>query len=207
MYPDQSQYSIDYLNQIAPQQKKPGIGNKVFVIIFLILGVLGVVIGALALMNSADTPKKDITTLGLRLQNLQKITSGAGKDISNGGLQVANSNLTLFLTNTNRELATPLTNNKIDLKKADKSLIASETALTTKITDGLTEARLNVRYDTTYAAEINYQLTLLSVLMKKIQTQTNSQSLKDFITKTQKDLTPIHDQIKAYITSTTPKAG
>ena len=207
MYPDQSQYSIDYLNQIAPQQKKPGMANKMIVIIFLILGVLAVIIGALALVNSASTPQKDVTTLALRLQNLQAVTNGATKNISNGDLRVANSNLALFLTNTNREIATPLANNNVDPKKADKSLIKGETERTTKITEALTDALLNVRYDTTYAAQMNYELNLLVVLMKKIQSQTNSESLKSFIATTLKDLTPIHKQISDYVTSTTPRAG
>lgn len=201
MYPDQNQYSIDYLNQIATPQKKPGMGNKLFVIVMIVGVLLAAVIGVALLASASGGPTKDLTVLGVRLTNLQTVTNQAQKDIQSGTLQTANSNLSLFLSNTNREIQTPLANNSVDLKKVDKALAAAEA--TTELQAALTEARLMNQYDTVYASEMNYQLSLILALMNKIDNQTKSQSLKEFIADTKKNLLPIQQQIKDYTQSTT----
>lgn len=200
MYPDQNQYSIDYLNQIAAPQKKPGVSNKIFAIIIIVGVLIAAFVGLAALTSASGGPKKDLTTLSLRLSNLQGVTTRAQQTIQSSKLQTANSNLSLFLSNTNRELQTPLANSKIDMKKVDKALVAEESLA--PLDAKLVEAEMMVQYDTVYASELNYQLNMILAMMNKIDKQTKSKSLKSFIADTKKNLLPIQQQVQDYIKST-----
>jgi hypothetical protein len=194
MDPDHNQYSIDYLNQIAPPQKKPGVNNKLF---FLIIGgglLLATIIGIVILIGSSSSsgPKQKMQTLAARLTTLKTISGDAQKKLSSSALRGTNSNLGIFLTNANRDIAQPLANNGVDTTKLDKAIVAAEagTALTTE----LEEARLNAVFDRTYAREMSYQLDTVAALMKTIYNSTNSTSLKDFLVTTDNNLQPIKKQ-------------
>lgn len=196
MQPDQNQYPIDYLNQIAAQPQKPTMNSK---LVFVLIGavVLLIIIAVFALSNSGGSgPTQKMQTLAARMQTLQKITSDAQKNIKNGELRSTNSNLTLFLTNANRDIAEPLKKNGVDSKKIDKKVTTQENgeALTKKLED----ARLNAVFDRTYSREMTYQLETVVVLMKDIYESSKSKSLKDFLVTTDKGLEPLKKQMSAF---------
>jgi hypothetical protein len=196
MNPEQNQYPVDYLNEIATQQKKPVVSNKL--VIGLIAGfILVVIVAALALSSGGSTgPTQKMQTLSARLVTLQKTSSSAQRTIKSGNLRSINSNLTLYLTNTNRDIVEPLANNKVDVKKIDKAIETKEKgeALTKKLED----ARLNATFDRIYAREMTYQLETVAVLMKDIYDSTGSKSLKEFLIKTDADLQPIKKQLSEF---------
>lgn len=190
--PATPQYSIDYLNQIAPQPKKAGLNNKTF---FLLIGgglLFAIIVGVLA-FSSGSGPKQQMETLAARMQTLQTISQNAQKNIKSGTLRSTNSNLSIFLTNANHDIADPLKKNGIDIKKLDKKIVAAEKddALTAKLED----ARLNAVYDQTYAREMGYQLATVKALMKTIYNKSKSKSMKDFLSKTNDNLAPITKQL------------
>lgn len=196
MYPDQNQYSIDYLNQIAPAPKKPGLGNKLF---FIIIGVgllLAIIVGLSLLSGGSAGPTTKLETLAARLQTLQKVADAAQPNIKSSELRSTNSNLSIILTNANHDIATPLTNNSINPKNLDKSIRAQEngSALTAKLED----ARLNAVYDQTYAREMNYQLTTVVILMKDLYQSSSSKSLKTFLQATDTNIEPIKQQLASF---------
>lgn len=192
MQPGQTEYPIDYLNQIAPEQKKPGLSGK-WVLLLIGAGVVAVIFIAIFLLSSAGGSTQKLQTLAARMQTLQKISEGAEKNIKSGSLRSTNSTLSIFLTNANKDIETPLANNGIKPKSLDKSIVKKEDG--TKVSATLEDARLNATFDRTYAREMGFQLDTLANLMKDIYTSTKSKSLKEFLVSTDTNLTPIRKQL------------
>jgi hypothetical protein len=192
MQPGQTEYPIDYLNQIAPEQQKPGLSGK-WVLLLIGAGVVAVIFIAIFLLSSAGGSTQKLQTLTARMQTLQKISEGAEKNIKSGSLRSINSTLSIFLTNANKDIEKPLANNGIKVKGLDKNIVKKEDGA--KVTAALEDARLNATYDRTYAREMGFQLDTLASLMKEIYTTTSSKSLKDFLISTDTDLTSIRKQL------------
>jgi hypothetical protein len=198
MDPNQNQYSIDYLNQIAPQQKKPGMNNKMF---FLVIGG-GLVLAAIVLIlimtsgGGANSPTQKMQKLAARMTTLESVSKKSQKTLKAGDLRATNSTLTSFLTNANRDIVAPFKTNGVDVTKIDKTITTAENgdALTKKLED----ARLNAVFDRTYAREMNYQLATVTALLKDIYNNTNSKSLKEFLTATDNNLRPITKQLSDF---------
>jgi uncharacterized protein (UPF0333 family) len=197
MEPNQHEYPIDYLNQIAPEQKKPLMNSRVIIVIVGILVVLAAVIGFLILVSGGGaSDSQKLQTLSARMQTLEKISKAAEKNIKSSSLRSTNSTLSLFLTNANRDIITPLKNNGIKVASLDKTIVKKEDG--TKVKATLEDARLNAIYDRTYAREMNFQLDTVASLMKQIYTTTKSKSLKDFLLSTDNNLKPIRKQLSDF---------
>lgn len=192
MQPGQTEYPIDYLNQIAPEQQKPGLSGK-WVLLLIGVGVVAVIFIAIFLLSSAGGSTQKLQTLTARMQTLQKISEGAEKNIKSGSLRSTNSTLSIFLTNANKDIEKPLANNGIKPKSLDKSIVKKEDGA--KVSAALEDARLNATFDRTYAREMGFQLETLAGLMKEIYTTTKSKSLKEFLVSTDTNLTPIRKQL------------
>lgn len=193
MNPEQNQYPIDYLNQIAPEAPKQGMNNKVF---FMLIGgglLVAAVVGFLMLTSGSSGPTQKMQTLAARMTTLQAISSDAQKNIKNGQLRSTNSTLAIFLTNANRDIAEPLKNNSVDIKKIDKTIQTKENG--EKLKQTLEDARLNAVFDRVYAREMSYQLDTVAALMSDIYDSTNSKSLKEFLKTTDDNLQPIIKQL------------
>jgi len=192
MNPEQNQYSIDYLNQIAPQQKKQGMNNKLFLGVIVGAILVALVIGLMFISKVASGPTQKMQVLAAQLSTLQSISSKAQVDIKSNALRATNSSMTLLLTNTNRDIVVPYKNNGVDTSNLDKTIVAEESGAT--LTQALEDARLNAIYDRTYAREMAYQLATIIAGMKDIYSSTNSASLKTFLNSTYNNLQPIETQ-------------
>lgn len=192
MYPEQNQVPIDYLNQIAPEPKKPGMSNRLFLAIVGVGAALALIVGLMTVLGGFGSTA-NLETLAARLQTLQKIANDSQRKIKSGALRSTNSNLSLFLTNTIRDIAVPLKNNGVDITKLNKTIVAQENgqAVSAKLED----ARLNAVFDRTYAREMSYQLATLTALMKTIFASNKSKSLQEFLLTTDKSLQPIKQQL------------
>lgn len=195
--PDPQQYPVDYLNQISSQPQKPGLSGNKF---FLLLGgaLVGVIVIAIALfaLSSGSGPKEKMQILAARLQTLQTVASDAQKTIKSGQLRTTNSNLTIFLTNTNRDIAEPLAGVGVDVNKLDEKIIAQESG--EELIADLEDARLNAVYDRTYAREMSYQLDTVSVLIREIYNSTNNAAFKTFLENTDANLQPLREQFSEF---------
>ncbi len=194
------QYSIDYLNQIAPQQKQSA-PNKLLVIVGILVVLLLVTFAIIGLsrLGGASSATK-LQTLAARLTTLQTVADKAQPNIKSNQLRSSNSSLGLFLTSANRDIAAPLTNNGINPKKLDSAIVTKENGK--QLTETLENARLNAIYDRTYAREMSYQLSTTLLLMDDIADSTNSKSLDEFIETTKANLEPVKKQMSDFVGST-----
>jgi hypothetical protein len=199
MYPDpNTQAPIDYLNQIAPPPKKPGVDKRAAVLVIALIGVvLAVVVGFLMFVSSTSTgPKTSMATLAARMQAIQEVSDKAQKNIKSSQLRSVNSNLKILLTNANRDIAAPLLAEEIDVKKLDKVIVAKEKA--DEITATLEDARLNAAFDDTYAREMSFKLKTMSLLMQEIYEKSKSKSMREFLVETDDNIQPIREQLEEF---------
>lgn len=194
MQPQQTDLPHDYLDQIATPNTQPGMNNKLFLSVVIGGILLALIVGFMIILGSGKPAA--LQTLGLRLETLQKVSDNSQKTIKSGKLRSINSNLTLYLTNTNRELGAQLINNSIDLKKIDKNEIANESG--DELTKKLEDARLNVVFDRTYANELTYQLETVDVLMNQVYKSTKSKSLKTFLESSNNGLKSLKKQFSEF---------
>jgi hypothetical protein len=188
------QYSIDYLNQIAPKQQRSGLSSRLFVMITGGGVLIALIVGVLMLTSGGSGSTQTMQTFAARIQNLEKVTGDAQKNIKSNDLRASNSNLNIFFTNTDRDMTTPLKNNGVDIKKLDKTITDTEKATTATLTAKLEDARLNAVFDRTYPREMSYQLAAIESLMKSIYSSTSSKSLKSFLQTTDDSLIPLKKQ-------------
>lgn len=197
MYPNQQPQQpaptpppIDYLNQIAPQQpKKPlfTFGIKQLIVIGVILVVLVIVIASVA--NSIASSKRGpLEHLAARLAATQTIAENAQPNLKSSELRSLNSNLKLYLTNTNRDVAAPLLSADIKVNKLSKDVLKDES--TAALAGRLEDARLNAVFDRTYAREMAYQLGTLMTLMNQIYNSTGNTQIKTFLQSAYSSLKP-----------------
>jgi hypothetical protein len=170
----------DYLNQIAPKTIKRKLPfTKMQRIILAVVGVAIIVVLVLVIVTAAGGGKKPIEQLAARLLSTETIAKAADVNIKSSQLRALNSNLVIYLTNTNRDIAAPLLEIKLDVTKLDKTVVASEAG--TDVTARLNDARLNAVYDSTYAREIAYRLGTTIALMQQIDGSTSNKDLKSFL--------------------------
>lgn len=199
MYPDpNNQAPIDYLNQIAPQQKRPGVDKRAAILVIALIGVvLAIVISFLVFISSSSAgPKTSMMTLAARMQAMQTVSDQAQKNIKSSQLRGVNSSLKILLTNANRDIAAPLKTENIDIGKLDKKVVDAEK--TAKLTATLEDARLNATFDDTYAREMSFKLQTISLLMQQIYDKSNSKSMQDFLMETDDNLQPIKQQLEEF---------
>lgn len=199
MNPDQNQnqYPIDYLNQIAPPAPKAGMDKKFMLMIGggILVAIIALIV-VFSLSSASGGPKDKMQTLAARLTTLEKISKESQRPLKSGSLHGTNSNLTIFLTNANRDIVEPLKNNGIDVKTLNKDIVAKEDGK--KLTEKLDEAKLNAIFDRTYSREMAFELEGIATLMGDIYDRTSSKSLKDYLLKTDENLQPIKKQFSEF---------
>jgi len=188
--PAQPTAPLDYLNQIAPQAPKKSLFNFGVPRVLLILGAAIIVVIILSIVASsvARGRTEPLERLSVRLGATQTIATAAQGQLQSSKLRSYNSNLSLYLTNTNRDIAKPLLAAGVQATKIDKALLASES--TTALTTRLEDARLNAVYDRTYAREMTYRLETILTLMKQAYSSTSDASLRAFLTTAYDNLEP-----------------
>ncbi len=189
---EQPQFSIDYLDQIASPPQKPGMRDKLFPILVIGGLLVALLVGLMAILSAGGGNQEDMMRLSAKLKTLQAIADSSQRNIKSSSLRSTNGNLSLFLTNTNRDMAEPLKANNVNVAKLNPKITASEDGSDLKAE--LEDARLNVVFDRTYAREMSYQLEALAALMQQIEANTKSRSLKESLITAKTQLKPLQKQ-------------
>ena len=197
MYPNDNQPTnpADYLSQIAPHapkktnflQKRPiliaGIGLGIIIMLFVIIGSL----------SSGMGPTEQ---LAARLLATESTANDATTKLKSTQLRAINSNLKNYLTNTIRDITPIIATENIKINKLNKNVLSAES--NTDMLAILEDARLNAIYDRTYAREMAYQLDTVLTLMLQIYNNSNSKSLKSFLTDARTNLKPIQKEFEDF---------
>lgn len=138
--------------------------------------------------NSRQAPAEQ---LSVRLNTTQTIANDSQKNLKSSQLRSLNSNLRLFFTNTQRDIAKPLASFGVSAKTTSDSTIQTEAATAKAITQRLEDARLNAVYDRTYAREMDYQLATLLTLLRQTYNNSGDTATKRFLEDTYDNLAPI----------------
>ncbi len=196
MYPDQNQnqYPIDYLNQIAAPEKKPSPVNKIILIIIIGLGILTLIVGGLMISRAASRGSQSRPQMAARLHESSDIVRSAQKNLKSNTLRDLNSNLQLFLTNTNRDLKDA----GLDGAQVESSILKREKDLTQELNARLEDARLNATFDEIYAREMAYRLETIMLLMRQVHANTNSTELKEYLDTNIKELDNLQSGFSDY---------
>lgn len=185
------QTSLDYLNQITPKGQRRAPLNLTGMRLWVAVGaaaVIVIIILSIVATSISAGRRAPLETLAARLSVTATIVTAATPNISDSSLSATNSTLSLNLTQINKDIVTPMQNNGINVNKLPKSITNEEQAAGTKISDELTDAKLNAVFDTHYATDMNYQLSITMSSMQQIYNHTNSKSLKTFLQKSYSDL-------------------
>ncbi len=187
-----------YLDQIAakPQKKSFLTGNP---------RVIAIIAGALLLLTIAssitvslvnNSRKEPWNVLVVRLETAEKVASSASSNLKSSQLRSLNSELKLFLANTNRDLKEPLATLKIDNSTIPKSVIEEESA--DGILERLESARLNAAYDRTYVREMTYQISQVLLSLQQAYEVSSKVETKDYLDNTYKSLQITHQSLSNY---------
>lgn len=185
MYPNPSQNGapipLDYLNQISPQAPKKQVFRFDLTHIIIIGLILVVVVSILALiLNSTGGGKKELLEqLSARLTATEIVVNDAQPKLKSSELRSLNSNLKIYMTNTNRDIIAPLSAAGISATKISKSVTAAESI--DELSSRLEDARLNGVFDRTYAREMTYQLGTILTLLNQNYKNNNDPELRTFL--------------------------
>lgn len=199
MQPQHDPYTIDYLNQIAPQQHSGGPSRRTIIIIGA-LSAVALIVAVILMIMSAQGPGDSSQLMGIkaRIATLQTIADKRQRLLEDTSLRATNSSLSAFLKTANAEIEVPMTRAGLKPNVTDKTITSRETALADELNQKLDDAQLNGILDRVYASEMNYQIQALSNNMYKLYTSTRSAALRDYLVSTDKSLEPIKDKLKNF---------
>ena len=195
------QHPIDYLDSIStvPRGVKKGPSNVVFFGAIIGALLVSLLVGAFVFLAS-DDDKADLSTLSVRLENLQTVADDSQKKTVSGRMRATNTSLSLALANANRDITTLLTENGIEPEKIDPKIIASEG--TEDLDERLEDARLNGIFDRIYAREMAYELQTTLILIEQLESETKSEKQKAFLITTHENITPLQENFSKFDATT-----
>ncbi len=187
----------EYLDQIAaPTQTKT---MKPWQLWGLIAGVLVfvVIVFFLILGSGGPSPTERYVSYLHRVEALRDITSKSGKTIQDSSLRGVNASTSSILGTAGQEGESLLS--AVNLKSLPASSKTGAVSIEyEKLGTTLNDARLNAIYDQVYSREIGFQISKLRNEIKSIRQATKSSSLRSYLDKTDKNLTPLASQLSEF---------
>lgn len=202
MNPNDYQYPVDYLNQIAPEPQKKGLeAKKLFLLGGLAIVVALIIFFVLGALSGGNT-SRGLPNIPLRLETLQKISDDSQKNIKSSELRSINGSLSVLLTGSSTSIAAPLAKSGVDVKKIDSKLKENEKTYSEQLAAKLDDARLNAVFDRTYAREMSFELAKLNADIKRAIATTRNTDLKNALTKVSGDSGDIKKQLDKFSATT-----
>jgi hypothetical protein len=157
---------------------------------------LSILLASIIAASSGPSGGSSTEKLAARLASTETIASAAQAKLKSSELRTLNSNLKIYLTNTNRDIVAPLMAVGINAKQLDPVVTKAEAG--TDVTLRLEDARLNAVYDRTYAREMSYRLDTIVSLMQKIRASSSNTTMKSFLDSAITNLTPTQKEFSDY---------
>jgi hypothetical protein len=171
-------YSVDYLNQIAPQEQKKV--NR-FAVIALIAGVLISALFGVVLLSSSSGPSVNdqLVPIASRIATLETITETQQPHLRETKISEANAALNSSLTSMNSSITAILKERKLKIN-AKSTQGKKETTYSTALAKTLDDSYQRGTLDATYTSQMTYELTVLKSKLSKLKRSTKSTSLTTF---------------------------
>ena len=201
MNPQNGQTPLDYLNQIAPQAPKraPFTLNLKTILFFGGIAVVLVIILGIIVSSLSGGRKETWQQLSGRLATTQTIAEDATQKLKSSQLRSLNSDLKIYLTNTQRDATEPLKSLGINPEKLPGNVTKAESA--TEMIERLEDARLNAKFDSTYSREMSYQLATILSLYQQLYASSNKAEDKAFLDEAYKNLLPTQEALADFSSS------
>jgi len=197
----QQQLPPNYLDEIAPQAVKRSfvLGKTRLIILVGILAIILVciLVAVVGQINASRTQPWE--RLAARLATTSEIAASSERKIKNSQLRSINSNVKISLTNTQRDLAKPLTTIGINSAKLTPSVVSAESGK--EMLARLEDARLNAKYDSTYAREMSFQLSNLLTLLRQLYSASSNTANKSFLQTTYDNFAPVQKSLSEFSAS------
>lgn len=183
-YPSQAsdqqreEYSIDYLNKIAPKEQRTV--NR-----FAVFGLIGAVVAsaifAVILLSSSHGPdvSKLIPKLDARIQTLKTATAAQQTHLNENDISEANASLSSALGSMDTELQSLMKERKLK-KITDQASVANEKAYLAALTKALDDAYQRGTLDRTYTAQMTYELSMLRSQVVKLKSTSSNETIQTF---------------------------
>ncbi len=177
--PNNESFSVDYLNEIAPQSPPVQLNN--FAVIGLIVGVLALAFGSLAFLNGSQPDyTKEAQATYARIETLQAATKEHQSHLTENELSSMNATLTTSLGSMASELETTMKESKIKTTLTGNEK-KKEQAYAEDLTKTLEDAYLTGVLDRVYARQMSYQLNILKSQLQKLKNASgNRKTIKTF---------------------------
>jgi hypothetical protein len=172
------EYSIDYLNQIAPKQQR--VVNR-FAVFGLIGGGILTAIFALILISASGSPRANdqLIPISERIATLQSVTTAEQTHLAEDQISQANAALSSSLSSMTTSMNTILTERKLK-DNSSSSAARVEKTYATKLTTTLENSYQRGTLDRTYTSQMTYELTVLRARIAKLKQSTGSSELLSF---------------------------
>lgn len=201
MNPNNGQAPIDYLNQIATDipTRRGFSWNLRTIIMAGIAAVILIIIIAVTAGAISSAQQKPWLQFAVKMNATATIVNSASSEIKNSQLRSLNSEVKLYLTNTQRDFTAPLQKRGINITKLPADALKVEAA--SGMTGRLENGRLNAKYDSTYAREMGYQLATMLSLLQRMYAAGGSAETKQTLTTAYDNLKPLYDGISKFSAS------
>lgn len=172
------EYSIDYLNQIAPKEQR--VVNR-FAVFGLIGGGIIAAVFALILITASGGPSANdqLIPISARIATLQSVTKTEQTHLAEDQISQANAALSSSLSSMTTSMNTILTERKLK-NDAGSSTAKTEKAYAAKLTTTLENSYQRGTLDRTYTSQMTYELTVLRSRIAKLKQTTSSKELLSF---------------------------
>lgn len=185
---------MDYLNEISSPQRTSRFPKnfRLLAVVGIIMIVLSFVVIVFGILGSKKEPTP--IDLAVRLKTLETVARGSQENLSSGDLRSLNTNLTLALSNSSREMTAFL--GEKGAKSVDKAV--KDNPETARLTKTFTDADLNAVISRTYPREMAYELNVTLLLLKSLYDDTENAKFKEYLGSTYDDLDPIYRQLSEF---------
>jgi len=172
------EYSIDYLNRIAPKEQR--VVNR-FAVIGLIGGGILAAIFALILITASGGPSANdqLIPISERIATLQSITKAEQTHLAEDQISEANAALSSSLSSMTTSMTTILTERKLK-DNTGSGAAKAEKLYAQKLTTTLEDSYQRGTLDRTYTSQMTYELTILKSRITKLKQATGSKELLSF---------------------------
>lgn len=192
-------YDPNYLDSIAPPPPRAKFLSGGFGKIFFILIAVFVLAVSLIIAFSGKDNTADLQQVAVRLKNFSFTTKSVQKYLKSSNLSSTNSNLQIWITNSQREAEDLLGKAGVKKTEYNKTMVASEKKIAADLDAKFEDARLSARLDRVYASTMAAETQKLINMYNTMAKKSGAKAIRDYAKSASANLTPIQKSFDSYV--------